>query len=112
MIKQFFIAVFLFASTAAHAHSPLTGSEPPDGATLQQAPASVQLQFRSRVRLVSAVLELASGSKQRLTVSKKVAKEHIVALEDVSTGKVTVRWKALSMDGHSMSGSVSFSVTP
>lgn len=96
----------------AQAHTALKTSVPEDGATMQVAPASVQLEFKGPVRLMKFELE---SDGQSLPVEFEPNSEPVAAYNIASPilqpGTVTVNWSAMGADGHILSDSFSFTVS-
>lgn len=95
----------------AQAHTALKTSVPEDGATMQVAPLSIQLEFNGPVRLMKFELESAG---QALPVDFTPNSEPVAAYSIPSPilqpGTVTVNWSAMGADGHILSDSFSFTV--
>ena len=101
-----------FLSVAAHAHSPLTSTNPSDGAVVARAPEAIEMNFRGKARLIRFSLtgadngEVALG-KDHLMVE---ASYHRVTLPPVGADEFTAEWRAMSEDGHILKGDFSFRV--
>lgn len=95
----------------AQAHTALKTSVPADGATMQVAPVSVQLEFNGPVRLMKFELE---SEGQTLPVDFKPNSEPVadytIPSPILRPGTVTVNWSAMGADGHILSDSFSFTV--
>jgi copper transport protein len=98
---------------AASAHATLTKTEPQYGTRVEQAPKVVRLEFDqsvdalpNAVRVYSAKGRLLSG-RTRITTGDRVL---VVPVSSLPRGGYTVRWRAVSADGHVVSGVYTFGV--
>lgn len=99
----------------AFAHAELTGSEPPDGAVLTAAPASVRLFFSEPIEREFYALEVYTARRARVDRNNaRIPRDNVQALEvdlqPLEPGIYTIVWRALSIDGHVVRGVLSFSV--
>ena len=102
----------------AFAHAVPQTEEPPAGAAVAVAPASVTITFSESVdpRFSGIVVENAAAQRVddgRDTLDPDNKKRLRVGLKQpVTPGSYTVIWHALSTDGHRTEGRYRFSVTP
>jgi methionine-rich copper-binding protein CopC len=114
MRRSAFIAalgVLLFsASVSAHTH--LAKSDPADGSVLTRAPERVTLQFEHAVRVTALDIQKGDGKSEKLLGSlPETASEKISAAPGkLGDGAYAVSWRAVSADGHVMSGKVRFTI--
>jgi copper transport protein len=101
-----------FPATAS-AHATLVKTEPQYGTRVEQAPKVVRLEFDqsvdalpNAVRVYSAKGRLLSG-RTRITTGDRVL---VVPVSSLPRGGYTVRWRAVSADGHVVSGVYTFGV--
>jgi methionine-rich copper-binding protein CopC len=102
-------ALLLAALTplAAFAHSTLKRTDPASGSVLAASPASVVLEFGEPARLTSVVAVAADQSERKLEFAPTgSATTFTVAEPGLTPGRNELRWKALSKDGHPVSGTV------
>jgi copper transport protein len=104
----------LAAPAAASAHATLVQESPGLRQRLERAPARVVLTFDQPVDLVRealVVLDAKGRDVARSVRSIKVRRELVATLpKALPTGAYTVRWRALSSDGHVVSGVYTFGV--
>lgn len=95
----------------ATAHSYLDDSNPEDGATLKQAPTEVTLKFSDPVRDTGLGVT-AQGPQDVTTLDASADSKKVVAAWPVGTvpGRYTVSYRAVSVDGHVMDGSITFQI--
>ena len=109
--KLFATLVLLLATGSAFAHTGLKESTPAADATVQAAPAKIDLVFTAPVRLVK--LEVA-GSGPAVETEFKPSAEAVASYSIPAAGLVagsyTVNWAAIGADGHTVSDSFSFVV--
>jgi copper transport protein len=99
------------ASHGAHAHAVLVESMPGDGAVLDRPPDRVKLRFNEPVRLTSLRLVDEGGQMTALVQGPQSTPDQVQApIPSLSPGSYVVSWRALSVDGHPVGGSVFFTV--
>ncbi|WP_162872855.1 copper resistance CopC family protein [Austwickia chelonae] len=118
-------ALVLFAVTAwlgvlgvwgpvspAGAHSQLVSSSPADGSTVDALPANATLTFNEEVhpKFVQAVVAPASGEARPAEAVAQGPKVVVTLPQDLGGGKIAVRYRVVSKDGHPISGEISFTV--
>ena len=104
------VALLLPAAAAAHAY--LIGSQPADRAVLETAPREVRLEFTEGVRPAPGIEVVRNGGGSVLAGAARAQGRDLVlplrrGLED---GVYTVRWRAISDDGHTAGGVLAFGV--
>jgi copper transport protein len=99
----------LLLCVPAQAHATLTGTIPADGEVLAQPPPDMTLSFNEPVSLIAATLVMPGGTT--LTLDRFSASGGLVSVdlpEDLSTGSHALSWRAVSEDGHPISGTTFF----
>ena len=107
-------AVALALASTAHAHSLLLSSVPPAGAVVPGASA-VTLRFNNRIEKKLSRIRLVpeKGEAQTLAPRSDGPVDGLEApLPALTTGRYRVDWRVLSTDGHVVSGTFAFSVSP
>lgn len=98
------------------AHPILLASTPEAGSVVSQAPARVVLRFNNRVEkaLCRVALVARGGRATALDVATGEGgdAEVVAAMPAIQPGTYKVEWRALSADGHFVSGSFSFRLAP
>jgi methionine-rich copper-binding protein CopC len=99
----------------AGAHALLDKSEPARRATLAKPPAAVRLWFNERLEPAFSSLEVVDSAGRRVAaeaarVSAQDPKLLELALPPLAPGVYTVRYKVLSVDGHTVKASFPFTV--
>jgi methionine-rich copper-binding protein CopC len=107
-----FVALLLVAGPAS-AHDQLLSSDPKDGATLDEHPASISLTFSAapldtgiEIALVGPDGVTAQG--QDIQVDDKVVTAQLA--DDLPGGRYDVAWHVVSSDGHPIDGEFSYTV--
>lgn len=99
------------ACQPAHAHAMLTGTVPADGAILDRPPEALVLSFNEPASPISAALVRPGGEivdLDQLTSSAAIISVGLPGgLED---GSYAVSWRAVSEDGHPISGTTFFAI--
>jgi methionine-rich copper-binding protein CopC len=108
------IAALLFALSLwpgeTMAHTRLLTTQPADGAQLQQAPATVALEFSAPVEPGFSRIELHSGSSWKNLPLSQQGKRIEARLPPLQPGTHQLRWSVISRDGHRQNGKLSFTV--
>jgi copper resistance protein C len=106
-------AVGLLATTYAFAHTHLAKSDPADGSVLTKAPERIALQFEHPVRVTEFTIQKGTEKSEKLLTSlPEAASDKISATAPkLAAGQYVVNWRAVSSDGHVMSGKVRFTVS-
>lgn len=116
-LKRLFIAAFtLFAvlllPRPALAHAHLVSSSPAADATVQGPDVAIDLKFNSRVATKGSMISVvpAGGQAQRLSLDSQSNETNLDAHAHLKPGSYTLRWQALSTDGHITRGEIPFTV--
>ena len=107
------LAVLFCALTcaSAFAHASLLKSTPGDGDLLKQAPQSVELLFNEPVEITAATLVDPNGLIGKLRPAAGAGARVVIPLPGApGQGTHLLSWRVTSEDGHSVSGSVVFSI--
>jgi copper transport protein len=100
----------------AAAHNTLVSSDPADGAVLSVAPSQITWRFDKSVPLetMSVTLIDATGARSELSGSTHGPAgdtEVVTPLALSQPGPVSLRWRLVGPDGHTITGRVDFTVT-
>ena len=102
----------LFTATAS-SHTTVAQTIPKNGSVLEQSPAAVEIRFANFARMTSAVLVGEDKQERRLEFTPTGRAESFNMPEpDLGPGHNEIRWKALSDDGHVISGSLIYTIKP
>lgn len=108
------LAVVVLAVAPASAHAVLVDSDPSEGATLDEPPAEVVLQFDEPVEVVGSGLRVHDEDAERVDegLTRDGAEGTIaVALpDDLPDGGYLVVYRVISQDSHPLSGVIGFTV--
>ncbi|MCB1252899.1 MAG: copper resistance protein CopC [Austwickia sp.] len=109
-----FCATLLIALTgapAASAHSALVSSTPADGATVPTLPDTASLTFNEDISPDFAqIVVQGSGEPRQATPTVKGPVVSAPLPADIGAGRVVVRYRVVSKDGHPISGEIAFTV--
>jgi copper transport protein len=102
----------LLLPAAASAHAYLIGSQPADRAVLATAPREVRLEFTEGVRPAPGIEVVRNGGGSVLAGPvRSQGRDLVLPLRrGLQDGVYTVRWRALSDDGHTTGGVLAFGV--
>ncbi|MEV7990189.1 copper resistance protein CopC [Micromonospora sp. NPDC085948] len=108
------VAVLLVPAAPAWAHNALREASPTADAQVASAPVRVDLTFAERLDPQFTTIAVTSADKQRVsagkpTVSGTRATQPLAA--DLVAGTYTVAYRVVSVDGHPVQGSYTFTVT-
>jgi copper resistance protein C len=99
--------------TSAVAHTTLEASSPKNGAELTESPQVIELNFREAASLTAVMVRPEGKAERKLDFFPKgAAKSFKLTNPLLEPGRNTVHWKALSTDGHVISGTLTFVVKP
>lgn len=104
-----------FQVKVAMAHAALVKSDPPRRATLSVPPKQVQLWFNEKIEGSYASVTVRDSSKNSITENtpESVAndpKSVVLSLPPIESGRYTVHYRVMSVDGHVIESSFDFSV--
>ena len=104
----------LLGISPAQAHASLIGTDPEEGAVLERAPETITFTFDEAVTLPPAGVTVYDAKGQEVSSEATASgTEMEVALAKASSlgdGTYVVAWRAVSADGHPISGSLTFAV--
>lgn len=106
-------AALTFSAAPALAHSELVGSTPADGDVVDVAPAELVLEFNETIQELGTEVVVtgpdgASAADGDLAVDGELVTQPLL---DGGAGTYTVVWRAVSADGHPISGELAYEVT-
>ena len=114
VILMAILGATFFMSDKALAHNTFVESDPSNGSQLTAAPSAWSVTFTKSVPLNSASGEVINGDGTRtpLTQISHGSSDSVIVftLPTGLTGSVTARWRLVGVDGHIISGRVSFAV--
>lgn len=98
----------------AFAHAELMSAYPAPGAELTASPTEIHLTFSEPLKSESMLVVFGIGFREvrgiSTTLNPQSPEQLSAALPALDPDTYTVQWKAVSADGHQVSGSYSFSV--
>ena len=100
-------------SPAAQAHDQLISSSPADGEHLASAPTAVRLEFAAEVLTVGAAVVVADSGGEAWVAGEPAVDGPVVTVPlepDMPDGAYQIRWRVVSSDGHTISGTLAFTV--
>ena len=103
--------VALAVPGSASAHASLTSASPAFGQRLAQPPHAVVLHFDESVTVLpDAIAVLAADGRNLAHPAHAEGRSVVAALPRLPRGPYTIRWQAISNDGHVVSGVYTFGV--
>ena len=114
MLKIILSFFFIMSPTLSYSHSQLTEILPRENVVYSKTPPEIILKFRSQVKLVKIDLNNINKKNQKFKLNldtfDKRAKEFVISMPKISSGKYNILWRALSPDGHIIKGKSEFEV--
>lgn len=106
------LSAVLLVPRIALAHAHLVTSTPAANATVPGPNVVINLKYNSRVetRGSTITLALSNGETERLPLDKQSNEVNLDAHAHLKPGSYTLRWQALSTDGHITRGEIPFTV--
>jgi copper resistance protein C len=103
--------IIAFAATISWAHTRIDEATPASGAVLEQSPPTIEIKFKHAVRMTSVIVLDAAKAERKLAFEPTTRTQVIsIASPKLGHGRNELRWKALSEDGHVISGSLIYIV--
>ncbi|MFI7542051.1 copper resistance protein CopC [Actinoplanes sp. NPDC049599] len=105
--------VLLAPAGPALAHNQLVSAKPARDATLREAPTAVTLAFLQRLDPAFTTVAVSDSGKRRVAASAPVVKAKTASVrldEALDNGAYTVAYRVVSVDGHTVQGSYTFTV--
>jgi copper transport protein len=105
-------ALVLGSAAPASAHATLISSDPAEGAVVAAAPEQIRFVFDETVVGVPNAVHVFDAEGGQVAASSAVSGRELTATltDPVGAGTLVVAWRVLSVDGHPISGSLTFSV--
>jgi len=105
--------LLLLVTLPANSHTTVTETVPRSGSVLERSPAVVKLGFAHAARLTSVLLVGPDDSQRKLEFTPAGSSDSFQFPDPgMATGRNEIRWKALSDDGHVISGSMIYTINP
>lgn len=101
----------LLAAPPAYAHSALMSSDPADGSTVATLPAAASLTFNEDINGdFSQIVVQSSGDPRPVPSTVKGPTISALLPSDLGGGRIVVRYRVVSKDGHPIAGEIAFTV--
>ena len=118
MRRRFLVAPLLgltLVPAVALGHAVLVKSSPPSRSALTESPGRVEIWFNERLEPAysrASVIDAAGAQVdlRDVAVSREDAKRLSVSLPPLGPGRYTVRFRVLSVDGHVVESTLTFTV--
>lgn len=100
-------------AVAALAHSTVKSTVPASNSTVPASPPEVVINFNEPARLVAVVVARAGASERKLQFTPVgESTSFTIAAPQLENGRNEINWRALSKDGHPVSGTIVIVVKP
>ena len=114
-LAEVLLLLFLLFPALASAHAYLVKSVPPGRATLFTSPAKIQLWFNERLEPRYSSISVLDPDGKRVDldnaqVSSDDPKQLAIDVKQLQSGRYTVKFRVLSVDGHVVEQSFPFTV--
>ncbi|MCE2571317.1 copper resistance CopC family protein [Motilimonas eburnea] len=101
--------ISLMTINVSFAHTQLQSSQPSAGASLSQAPSSLQLTFTNPIQLIAVSLYSAQQEIEIDFSPQTNAQQALqIPLPNLAPSQYQVKWRGLGEDGHLMKGDFGF----
>lgn len=109
------ILLLLWHSNPVMAHAALVKSDPSRRATLSTSPKQIQLWFNEKIEGAYASVVLLDSNKKSITdnnpeVVADDPKSVVLNIPEIGTGKYTIQYRVMSIDGHVIESSFDFNI--
>ena len=110
------IVISMWAHTSpVMAHAQLVKAEPARRAALNKAPTQIQLWFNEEIEGAYTTLTVSGSNKKSVTDAKPSVvsddpKSIILQIPESTSGKYTVKFRVLSVDGHVVDSTYNYTV--
>jgi methionine-rich copper-binding protein CopC len=114
MNRRLLLGLALLATAfTAGAHTTVKSAEPADGAVLDRSPPSIEIKFEHAVQMTSVSVVAEHAAERKLTFAPTTGGT-VIKVENpaLAAGHNEIHWKALSKDGHVISGKLTYTVKP
>jgi copper resistance protein C len=114
MNRRLFVVIALLSTAfAAGAHTPIKSAKPANKAVLDASPPSIEMTFEHAVQMTSVSVVAEKAAERKLTfVPATSSTVFTVENPALVTGHNEIRWKALSKDGHVVTGKLTYVIKP
>ena len=105
------LGVLIFGAAPASAHAVLTRVSPEPDAVLEESPKEISLSFTETISIPAQGIRLFDPSASEVSGVTAVARGNTMTAQVpllTADGSYTVAWKAVSADGHAVSGAYLF----
>lgn len=108
------VAALMCIATLANAHTNVASTSPKSGAVLERSPPTIEIKFEHPVRMTSVVVLAAAAQPERKLQFSPTESARTFTVTDpaLAPGRNEIQWKALSRDGHVISGSLILVIKP
>ncbi len=107
-------ALAFFIASPASAHTELVSSNPAEGSMLTSAPTELVLTFTEPPLLEGSAISVKSDNAASVEASPVTlvgSELHAPWPQLITSGNITVDWRAVADDGHVVTGALTFSIT-
>jgi methionine-rich copper-binding protein CopC len=113
--KLWAILLFIWLIPAiCFAHAGMLNSNPDQNSILTSSPAKVTIKMSAQVEPAFSSIEVYNLDDEKISGKTRFRKKNMVMETDLpdnlSPGMYSVKWKCMSLDGHTLSGDYTFTV--
>jgi copper transport protein len=113
LLLSFFL-MFLIIPVIAYSHVAVVESSPPENGTVASSPAKITVNFGGSVEPAFSKIEVFDPNGDKVSVKCRFLEEDSVIesdlQENLAQGVYTVKWKVMSLDGHTLKGEFNFTI--
>ena len=114
MNRRLLVCIALLSTAfAAGAHTTVKSAKPADGAVLDRSPPSIEITFEHAVQMTSMSVVAEHAAERKLTFAAGTGGT-VITVENpgLAAGRNEIHWKALSKDGHVITGKLTYTIKP
>ncbi len=112
-IVTFFLVIWLIPAIC-FAHAGMLNSNPDQNSILASSPTKVTIKLSAQVEPAFSGIEVFNLDAEKISGKTRFRKENRIMEaglpDDLPPGVYTVKWKCMSLDGHTLSGDYTFTI--
>ncbi len=110
LVASLLVGLTLISEAVAHVAA--EKSNPEDGSVLTESPSELSIQYSDLAKLISLQLSGSNGGVTKVDISAAKSVDGLVSVQlpPLQPDNYEVSWRVLSIDGHPVAGSFTFTI--